>query len=76
MLVSSVTSVRIAIAPCAGEMRGLFTGGCVDLGDRDARTLAGEQDCRRTANAGAGAGDECHLAFEPSHAFPPRARQL
>src|SRR5438874_844966 len=41
----------------AGEMRALLARRRIDLGDRDPRALAGEQDCRGAADPGARPGD-------------------
>jgi hypothetical protein len=51
----------------AGEMRALLARRRIDLGDRDAGALAGEQDRGGAADPGARAGDQRHLAFEPIH---------
>jgi hypothetical protein len=51
----------------AREVSGFFAGSCVDLGNGNLCTFAGEQDCGGTANPATGAGNEGHLACEPWH---------
>jgi hypothetical protein len=45
-------------------------GSIVQVGDDDARALACQKPCTGGADARGTAGDECHFAFDLSHACP------